>query len=643
MLYQIRDGKLTVGGKTILENFNFTIKGTEKAALVGANGAGKSVFLKMLAGNILLEKDERSSRQGTYTSGTITIGLLDQTPFAGSDRTVEEELLAACPEESLWDRGRFDYEQEYDRLFTGFGFSKEEKEKKLSAFSGGERTKIALIRLLLERPDLLLLDEPTNHLDLESIQWLESYLRTYPGAAVIVSHDRFFLDETASLVYELENGRLTRYAGNYSAYRKEKQRAYAAALRRWKRQEEEAAREEELIKRFRQKARKASFARARKKILDRMERMEKPQEAASHIFTGEISPLLPGPKWVLEAKDLQVGYEQTLFTLSLRVRRGQKIAIIGKNGAGKSTLLKIISGQMQPLGGSCQLGEGTDFAYFDQLSAQLTGEERVIDHFRARFPEVDEKTARQQLAHFLFRGELAGRKIMHLSGGEKSRLLLAEILRARPNVLILDEPTNHMDLPAKETLESAFQMYQGTMLFVSHDRYLISQIADALLVLEDGRALYYPFGYRHYLDKKKQPVEAENQALISGLRSVPKGMPIQSRRVSDQEASLEWQLEGAWESLELAEKELMICSRYCRTLRETQLRLFCEGESDPEKEAELGKAEEKLEQAGLACVRAAVLVDELQTEWEQLQEGEQETDGPDAVPDPAADFTDKNE
>ena len=248
MLYQIRNAKLTIGGNVILNQFDFTIKGHEKAALVGANGAGKSVFLRMIAGQLPLEKDDKSIRQGIYTSGNVTIGLLEQTPFAGNERTVEQEIMAVCPEQDFWDRARFDFEQEYDRIFTGFGFSKEDKEKKLSSFSGGERTKIALIRLLLMQPDLLLLDEPTNHLDLESVQWLEAYLRSYPGAALMVSHDRFFLDETVDLVYELENGILTRYAGNYTEYRKEKQRAAAAAERRYLRQQEEIARED--VERF---------------------------------------------------------------------------------------------------------------------------------------------------------------------------------------------------------------------------------------------------------------------------------------------------------------------------------------------------------------------------------------------------------
>lgn len=597
MLYQIRDAKLTIGGNTILNRFDFTIKGSEKAALVGANGAGKTVFLRMMAGELPLEKDEKSIHQGIYTSGNVTIGLLEQTPFAGSARTVEEEIMAVCPEEDLWDRARFDFEQEYDRVFTGFGFAKEDKEKRLSDFSGGERTKIAFIRLLLMKPDLLLLDEPTNHLDLESVQWLEGYLRSYPGAVLIVSHDRFFLDETVDLVYELENGTLTRYAGNYTAYRKEKQRAVASAMKRWRRQQEEIAREEDLIRRFRHRPNKASFARSRKKMLDRMERIQKPEEGAAHIFTGEISPRVPGPKWILETKELRAGYDKPLFELDLRIRRGQKIAVIGKNGSGKSTLLKTLMGQIPPLGGKYQFGEGADIAYFDQMTAEMTDQERVIGHFQKEFPEMDEKAARSCLAKYLFRGALASEKISELSGGEKARLKLAEILCACPNMLILDEPTNHMDLPAKETLESAFQAYRGTMLFVSHDRYLVSEVADALLVLEDGKVWYYPFGYKHYLDKKKTPVEAENQALISGLKSVPKGTGLPGGRAAEKELSRQWQEDRLLEQLDAAEKELCWREQQARTVWEMQMQIFCEGGSEDSIEEEMQRIQKLLDAA----------------------------------------------
>ena len=622
MLYQIRNAKLTVGGNIILEHFDFTIKGSEKAALVGANGAGKTVFLRMIAGQLPLEKDEKSIHQGIYTSGNVTIGLLEQTPFAGSERTVQEEIMAVCPEEDLWDRARFDFEQEYDRVFTGFGFSKQDKEKKLSDFSGGERTKIAFIRLLLMRPDLLLMDEPTNHLDLESVQWLEGYLRSYPGAVLVVSHDRFFLDETADMVYELENGTLTRYAGNYSAYRKEKQRAAAAAMKRWRRQQEEIAREEELIRRFRNRPNKASFARSRKKMLERMERIQKPEEAAAHIFTGEISPRVPGPKWILETKELKPGYELPLFELSLRIRRGQKIAVIGKNGTGKSTLLKTLMGQLPSLGGKYQFGEGADIAYFDQLTAEMDGQERVIEHFRRHFPEMEEKDARNYLAGYLFRGSQASEMVGQLSGGEKARLRLAEILCACPNMLILDEPTNHMDLPAKETLESAFQAYRGTMLFVSHDRYLVSQVADALLVLEGGQVWYYPFGYRHYLEKKKTPVEAENQALISGLRNVPKGSRIPGGRVTQRELSLEWEADRFREQLDLAEEEILALQQKADALQQEELRLFCEGE-DRNLQEQIRKIRQKLDEALLIYAENAAALDELTGEEEASPQTEE--------------------
>ena len=616
MLYQIRSAKLTIGGKTILNQFDFTIKGDEKAALVGANGAGKSVFLRMIAGQLPLEKDEKSRQQGIYTSGSVTIGLLEQTPFAGSERTVEEEIMAVCPEEDLWDRARFDFEKEYDRVFTGFGFSKEDKAKKLSSFSGGERTKIALIRLLLMRPDLLLLDEPTNHLDLESVQWLEGYLRRYPGAVLIVSHDRFFLDETVNLVYELENGALTRYAGNYTVYRKEKQRAFAADMKRFRRQQEEIAREEELIRRFKHKPTKASFARSRKKMLERMDRIEKPAQSAAHIFTGEISPRVPGPKWILETKELKPGYDKPLFELSLRVKRGQKIAVIGKNGTGKTTLLKTLCGQVRPLGGSFSFGDGADLAYFDQMTAEMSGEMRVIEHFLGLFPEMDEKAARNYLAKYLFRGAMASEKISQLSGGEKARLRLAEILCACPNMLILDEPTNHMDLPAKETLESAFCAYQGTMLFVSHDRYLVSQVADALLVLEDGKTWYYPFGYRHYLEKKSTPVEAENQALISGLKSVPKGTSLPGGRTAEKELSRQWQEDRMRERLDAAEEELCWREQQARTAWEMKMRAFCEGSSEDGIEEEAERIKQLLEAARQEYTESAVEFDE----WISAQE-----------------------
>jgi ATP-binding cassette subfamily F protein 3 len=447
---------------------------------------------------------------------------------------------------------------EYDRIFTGFGFSKEDKKRKLSTFSGGEKTKIALIRLLLMKPDLLLLDEPTNHLDIQTVEWLEEYMRHYEKAVIFVSHDRFFLDRVVDVVYELKDGHLKRYPGNYTAYRKARVKELEAGQKAYERQQEELKRLNELIERFKNKPKKAAFARSRKKIMERMEKIEKPDEDDVHIFTGALEPQIPGSKWVLEAEHLKIGYDKVLLELSLRIRKGQKIAVIGDNGVGKSTFLKTAAGLMEPLDGKCTLGNRTMLGYFDQHSAELTSEKTVVEHFHDLFPAMTEKDVRQTLGAYLFPGAAASTVVSRLSGGERARLVLAELLSARPNFLVLDEPTNHMDVQARETLESAFLSYRGTILFVSHDRYFVSRVADAILVFENGEAMFYPFGYEHYLKRKNRGdagelsalIRAEDQALVEGLRAVPKGERRFTREISSDQAYLEWQLRLRQEQME---------------------------------------------------------------------------------------------
>ena len=298
MKYQITDGTVSLGGETVLSHIDFEIQGAQKIAVVGRNGAGKTTLLRLLAGELGLDRDDRRRGPGILCSRTLTIGMLHQQALLHEERTVEEYLMSRCPAEGLFDRERFEYEREYDCLFTGLGFKKEDKKRPLSTFSGGERTKAALVGLLLEKPDILLLDEPTNHLDMDTVQWLEGYLRNYDRAVVMVSHDRFFLDRTAQIVYELEDGRLTKYPGNYTAYREKKRKDYELQKKAYIRQQEEIARQEELIRRFKHKPAKASFARSRKKMLERMERVEAPREDTAHIFTGELLPAVPGSKWV---------------------------------------------------------------------------------------------------------------------------------------------------------------------------------------------------------------------------------------------------------------------------------------------------------------------------------------------------------
>ena len=572
MLYQITDGTVSAGGHVILSHVDFEIKGNEKIALVGQNGAGKTTLLKLIAGELSLDRDDRRQGAGVTSSRRLTVGMLKQQAFSEREQTVEEILLASCPFRDTFARERFEYEQEYDRIFTGFGFTRADKRKKIGDFSGGEQTKIALIRLLLEKPDILLLDEPTNHLDIATIQWLEQYLKRYEHAVVLVSHDRFFLDQVAETVVEVSDGKLTRYAGNYSQYREEKQKRIERQRKAWERQQEEADRLNGVIERFRHKPTKASFARAKKKQLERMERVEKPVEDDVHLFTGNIEPLIPGSKWVFEAEHLKIGYDRALLEITLRIRRGQKMGILGPNGAGKSTFLKTVAGLLQPFQEKdksverrCVLGNNITIEYFDQHSAEIQSEKSVAEHFHDLFPSMTEKEVRNILGMYLFPGKLASRRVSDLSGGEKARLVLAELLQSRPNFLVLDEPTNHMDVQAKETLESAFQAYTGTILFVSHDRYFIRQVAQSVLIFEDGGPMYYPFGYEHYLEKKQKAdeygeelsaqVKAEDAALLAGMRAVPKAERHRLKEFSVEEAYADWKLRLVQEKLEPEELE----------------------------------------------------------------------------------------
>ena len=569
MLYEIRDGSVSQQGEPVLSHFDFWIRGTEKIAIVGRNGAGKSTLLEAIAGEKEIEINRKNPASGVFRSRAFTVGVLRQQACENPDETVEDCILKgvkalwrekelpaetvgdAAESTGLYSRERYDFEQRYDRIFTGFGFSLEDKKKKLGTFSGGEQTKICLIRLLLEEPDVLVLDEPTNHLDLAAVEWLETYLRAYPKAVVCVSHDRYFLDQTAEVVWEVSGGHLTRYTGGYTAYRMEKQKRAAKATKAYEEQQAEIARLSDLIRKFRGKPRKASFARSRAKILERMDRMEKPDADEAVIHTGAILPARPGSRWVVECEDLKIGYDHPIRELSLRIRRGQKIGIIGQNGTGKSTFLKTVAGLLPPMTGKCKIGENVDLAYFDQMTARFTSDKTVIDWFHDQFPAMEMGETRRVLAGFLFRGEDCGKPVAGLSGGEKARLMLAAILERRPNFLVMDEPTNNMDIPAKETLESIFRSFQGTILFVSHDRYFLSQVAEALLVFEPEteKVLYYPGNYRHYKERKDRVQAgedtdllrtAEEQRLIEGLRSVPKGERGMLRRISDAEQEFDW-------------------------------------------------------------------------------------------------------
>ncbi|HIX25966.1 MAG TPA: ATP-binding cassette domain-containing protein [Candidatus Lachnoclostridium avicola] len=633
MLYQIADGTLSVGGNPILRHFDFEIRGAEKLALVGRNGAGKTTLLRLIAGELDLDRDDRRRGNGITCDRKLTVGVLSQQAVRDPERTVEEEILSACPATDRFSRERFEYEQTYDRFLTALGFSKDCKKKKLSQFSGGQQTRIALIRLLLEKPDILLLDEPTNHLDLAAVEWLEEQVRTYENAVVMVSHDRFFLDRTAQAVYELEDGRLTRYPGNYTAYRAEKEKRLRLQKKAYEQQRQEEERLLGLVERFKHKPRKAAFARAKKKQLERMKKVEKPAEDGPRMVSGPIEPLIRGGKWVLEADRLRLGYDKPLLELSFRLRRGQKVGLLGPNGAGKTTFLRTIAGLQKPLGGTFSLGSNITMGYFDQNTARLETDQTVLEHFTALFPAMTEKDARKTLGMYLFSGADAGKKISSLSGGEKARLVLAELLASRPNFLILDEPTNHMDIPAKEALEAAFRAYTGTILVVSHDRYLIRQVADSILLFENGTAMYYPFSYEHYLERKRglkegetvaAQVSARDQALISSLRSVPKGERHRLREIPTEEAYRDWKLRLAGEEMEKIRDGLEETTELLEEMdrRWEESREFWDGEERPDERArqELeAKAGRQWEMWHEACL-----------EWMEVYEEGPHCGGPDS-------------
>jgi ATP-binding cassette subfamily F protein 3 len=568
MLLKITNGCVAFGVKVVFSGIDFEVNKGEKIALVGRNGSGKTTLLKLIIGEYELTKLDNGEDSSITKSGNVDIGYLKQVTFEDESITLEDEVKKAYKniteiENSLekllieietnpsgealtkysvlQERFKlldgYSYKKEYEIAIKQFGFTEEDKAKQLSDFSGGQRTKIAFIRLLLSKPDILLLDEPTNHLDIDAIEWLEEYLKTYKNAVVIVSHDREFLDKTVSIVYELERGKITRYSGNYSDFAEKKRIDWEKQQKEYIFQQKEIARLSGLIERFRYKASKAAMAQSKLKQIEQMDIVEAPEVADTRSFYVNFEPEYRSVKLVLSAKDLVIGYDKPLSTISLDITRGEKVGILGGNGLGKSTFLKTIVNKLPPLSGKFFIGERVKIGYFDQRMAQYKSDKDVLDEFWDEFPKLTQTEVRSALGAFLFTGDDVFKPVNALSGGEKVRLELCKIFKRRPNFLILDEPTNHMDIISKETLEKKLKDYTGTLLFVSHDRYFIKQIATSVFVFEDDDTKLYPYGYEYYMEQAAKKTIEQKPSVIKEKKE-KKGYTTPAKEKARREAKI---------------------------------------------------------------------------------------------------------
>ena len=542
ILLQVNQLTKYYGANLILSNISLEIKDNARIGVVGRNGAGKTTLLKILAGKLPYESGE------IIKPKNVSIGYMDQHTGLNSDRTIwdemmtvfddlrrterrlrdlEKEMTIRSSDSSIsglvaeydrlqidfQDRGGYQYEADTRSVLHGLGFSEKDYHAKISTLSGGQKTRLALGKLLLSKPDLLLLDEPTNHLDIETLSWLEQYLLSYKGAIVVISHDRYFLDKVVTEIFECEDHKLTRYAGNYSRYLQLKAEMYEQNLKRYEAQQEEIARMKAFIAKNLARASTTKQAQSRRKMLERMELIEKPRLSGKSVsFSFQIER--PSGNEVLKLKDLSIGYGgKPLCTgIRLRITRGESVALLGPNGIGKSTLLKTIVGQLTPLSGNIIFGAHVSLAYYDQEQENLHSNKTVLEELWDVDRKLVEKEVRTLLGNFLFSGEDVLKPVSALSGGERARLALAKLMLKKVNFLILDEPTNHLDLDSKAVLENALIDYPGTILFVSHDRFFINRLATKVIELSGNGLTEYLGNYDYYVEKKKELEETGREA-----------------------------------------------------------------------------------------------------------------------------------
>lgn len=529
------------GITTVLQNITFNVQDGDRVGLVGINGAGKSTLFKILVGQLPFDSGNM------YVAKDKTIGYLPQDMALDSSSTIMEEMLKVYQDlidmekeirqleamisdeqyirdedyhgklmdkysnllEEFGEKNGYGYKSFIRGVLSGLGFSENDMDKKINILSGGQKTRVALAKLLLIKPDILLLDEPTNHLDLDAVEWLEDFLKAYNGCVFIISHDRFFLDVITNRIFELSNCKLDEYNGNYSSYVKEREIRRENLLKQYTLQQKEIARQEAIIERFRSYNREKSIkqAESREKALDRIDRIEKPDrdpEAARIIFETRVR----SGNDVLSIKNLSKSFgSRTLFSdINLEIKRGERVALIGPNGTGKTTIFRIIMGALNPDGGTVSIGRNVTIGYYDQEQSDLNEDKNIVDEIWDAYPDLTQTRLRTILGAFLFTGEEIFKPINLLSGGEKSRVAMIKLILSKSNLLLLDEPTNHLDIISKEALEKALSGYNGTIFTISHDRYFLNKVVDRIIYLSsEGCITEYPGNYSYYLEKKGRP------------------------------------------------------------------------------------------------------------------------------------------
>lgn len=551
MRYQIKHALVQYAANTILEDVNFEVHDKEKIAIVGRNGCGKTTLLKLIAGDIQMNNLDSDEECGIFMAGKQQIGFLRQISFTDGEITVEEEIkktfspIFDCEtkmkelEEKLteellneYDRLQkkmealrgYTWKQDMEIMFQQFGFALEDLKRPIGSFSGGQQTKVAFIKLLLSRPDIMLLDEPTNHLDLPTIEWLEGYLKNYDRAVIIVSHDRMFLDRIIDVTYEIEYHKMKRYSGNYSAFVRQKEADLQKQEKDYEAQQKEIKRLTEWIEKWKNTPTKVSATRSKRMAIEHMVKIEKPRKFDTKTFHALFSPRIESYTEVLHVKNLSIGYGKELSKVSFTLQKGERLAVLGENGIGKSTLLKTLVGLIEPLAGKFTIGTNVEWGYFDQQKAVVDDsdpEQTVLENFWEEYPEMLRGEVRSALGSFLFSQEEVEKKMGQLSGGERVRLALCKMFQTKPNLLILDEPTNHMDMIGKEALEQMLRAYTGTVLFVSHDRYFIKQIATGILEFGKTGVTQYQGNYEEYLSEKSKREAKSDSAANKNMKKEP--------------------------------------------------------------------------------------------------------------------------